>query len=349
MGAIPIANGRKDVTKEENRRFIKKSESLVKPQDITTISFLGDFNKYLPKKAQQAIMKKGSGKIPYMGFIVEPYCLFAAFRIRDVASAQAMLPAGYEIADAAVFKDEPKHPLAILSAFSARTSAFMGMRLECYLIARSVKTGSLAWIIIGYETNTNSHDPKNGFCGYTSDPAIHTTTPYGELLVDVRGSAGGRGFAARADLNAGAARELDEELWVEGNMCVDYGGELTDESSAPFSLIFDPFLMRKAVKIPQEGIEIEANTFLDGIIDPKLPECVAVFPYSQHFIIRQDLQDQKIAQEEDLFREIRTFLQRDGLKTMSGDDLKKPIFRGMVVSSLVNLGIIIFLVVKLLA
>ena len=164
----------------------------------------------------------------------------------------------------------------------------------------------------------------------------------------MKGSAGGEKFAARADLNAGAMEELEEELWVDGNMCVDYGGALKDESSVPFSLIFDPVLMEKALRIPPNGFEIEANTFLNALIDPKRPESVAVFPYSQHFIIRQDLEERRIARKEDLFREIRTFLDRDGLKTMSGDDLKKPILRGMVVTSLVNLGIIVFLLVKLL-
>jgi hypothetical protein len=344
-----MRHGRENVTREENRSYIKKSESLVKPRDITAISFLGDFNKYLPKKVQRTIIRKGSAKIPYMGFIVEPYCFFVSFRIQDRAAARAMLPDGYELADASIFKNAAKHPLAIISAFSARTSAFMGMRLECYIVGRNKKTGAMSWIIVDYETNTNSHDPKNGFCGYTGDPAIHTTTPYGELLVDVKGSAGGRGFAARANLHAGALEELDEELWVEGNMSVDYGGALKDESSVPFSLIFDPVLMEKAMRIPRDRIEIEANTFLKEIIDPKQPESAAVFPYSQHFIIRQEPQEQRIARKEDLLREIRTFLDRDGLKTMSGDDLKRPLFRGMVISFLVNLGIIVFLLVKLLS
>jgi hypothetical protein len=284
-----------------------------------------------------------------MGFIVEPYCFFASFRIRDRAAARALLPDGYELAEASIFKNGAKHPLVVLSAFSARTSAFMGMRLECYLIGRNKETGLMSWIIADYETNTNSHDPKNGFCGYTGDPAIHTTTPHGELVVDVKGRAGGRVFTARADLNTGAMEELDEELWVNGNMCVDYGGALKDEYSVPFSLIFDPVLMEKAMRIPQDGIGIEANTFLDEIIDPKRPESVAVFPYSQHFIIRQDLQAGKITRKEDLVREISVFLERDKLKTMSGDDLKKPLFRGMVISFLLNLGIIVLLLVLLLS
>ncbi len=335
--------------KEENRSFIKKSESLTKPRDITAISFLGDFNKYLPKKVQRSILRKGSAKVPYMGFIVEPYCFFASFRIRDRAAAQAMLPDGYVLADTSIFRNGEKHPLVILSAFSTRTSAFMGMRLECYIIARSRETGSMAWIIVDYVTNTSSHDPKNGFCGYTGDPAIHTTTPYGEVLVDVRGPAGGGKYAARADLNAGMMEELDEELWVDGNMCVDYGGALKDDTSIPFSLIFDPMMMEKALRIPPESVEIETNTFLSSIIDPKRLESAAVFPYTQHFIIRQEPQERKIARTEDLSREIQTFMDREGVKAMSGDDLKRPLFRGMAVSFVVNLGIIVFLLVRLLA
>ena len=170
------------MTREENRSYIRKSESLVKPRDITALSFLGDFIRYLPKNVQRSVQRKGSSKVTYMGFIVEPYCCFISFRVLDRAAAQAMLPDGYELADASIFKNGEKHPLVIFSAFSARTSAFMGMRLECYVIGRNKETGSMSWIIVDYKTNTSSHDPKNQFCGYSGDPAIHATTPYGELL-----------------------------------------------------------------------------------------------------------------------------------------------------------------------
>jgi hypothetical protein len=337
------------MTRDENRRYVAKSESLAKPRDITAISFLGDFNRLLPRKAQQAMLRKGSGKVPYMGFILEPYCLFVAFRIRDESAARALLPDGYELAPAAMFRNGERHPLAIVSAFTARTSAFMGMRLEWYVIGQSRETGAPSWIIVDYVTNTNSHDPKNGFCGYSADSAIHATTPYGELLVDVRGAAGAGAFAARADLTGGAMEELDEPLWVDGNMTVSYGGALKDESAAPFSLIFDPVLMERAMRIPPDRIEIQANTFLKGLIDPTRPESVAVFPYSQHFVIRQDLKPGSIARKEDLYREIGSFLDREGVRAMSGDDLKRPLLKGMAISFLVNLGIIVFLLVKLLA
>ncbi|MBN1523974.1 MAG: hypothetical protein JW904_05810 [Spirochaetales bacterium] len=334
------------MTKEENRAFVKKSESLIKPRDITAISFLGDFNKYLPKKVQHKIMQKGSSMIPYMGFVVDPYCFFVSYKITDRAAAQAMLPDGYELTETSVFNKKEKHPLVIISAFTARTSAFTGMRLECYIIARNIKTGLLSWIIADYETNTNSHDPRNGFCGYTSDPAVFATTPYGELLVDVKGSVSKREFSAKVDLNAGKTEKLEESLWVEGNMSVDYGGELKHESSVPFSLIFDPVLMKEALRIPLKSIDIEKNSFMDTIINSEQPVDAAVFPYSQHFIIRQDLREESITSEKDLFYQIKTFLDRSGFKTMSGDDIKKPLFRGMIISTLVNIAIILFLLIQ---
>ncbi len=336
------------MNREENRDFIHKTESLVKPQDVTAISFLGDFNKLLSKKAQHKIMEKGSRKIPYMGFIVDPYCFFLSYRIKDTAAAQAMLPDGYELAEASFFSNEEKYPMVIFSAFSARTSAFIGTRLEFYIIARNRETGLVSWIISDYETNTNSHDPKNGFCGYTSDPTVFTTTPYGELLVNFKNSKKNREFSVKIDLGSGSFDQLDEALWVEGNMSVDYGGELRDESSKNFSLIFDPVLMKEALNIPVDKIEITTNSYLDSIIETEKPESAAIFPYSQHFIIKQDLKRNELNDKTGLENQVRNFLDRTGFKTMSGNDIKKPLLVGFIVSSLVNLGIILFLLLMLL-
>lgn len=335
------------MTKEENTQFIQKTESLVKPEDVTTISFLGDFNKYLPKKTQQKIMEKGSSKIPYMGFIVDPYCFFLAYEITDTPAAQEMLPEGYELVDSTLFKDGIKKPLVIVCAFTAHTSAFIGMRLEFYIIARNKETGLLSWIISDYETNTNSHDPKNGFCGYSCDTALFTTTPYGELLVDIKGRKDGREFAFSADLKKGKTMNLDSELWIEGNYSVDYGGVLKDESSENFSLIFDPILMKEAINIPIENIDIMKNSYLENIIDTDNPVSAAVFPYSQHFIIKQDLPKFKLRTEADIMVQIQKFLEIKEFKTMSGDALKKPLFRGMLISSGVNFCLILFLLIKL--
>lgn len=337
------------MNKEENRNFIRKTESLVKPKDVTAISFLGDFNKFLSKKIQNTIMERGSRKIPYMGFIIDPYCFFLSYRINNTEAAQAMLPDGYSLAEASVFRDEEKYPMMIVSAFSARTSAFIGTRLEFYIIARHNETGLLSWIISDYETNTNSHDPKNGFCGYTSDPTLFTTTPYGELLVDFLNDEKKKEFALTINLNSGRMEELDESLWIEGNLSVDYGGELKDDSSKNFSLIFDPALMKEALRIPIDTIEIKENSYFGNIVDYQKPESAAVFPYSQHFIIKQDLKREELMDKIGLSKLLMSFLNNSRFKTMSGEDIKKPIFIGILITSLINLGIILFLLIKLLS
>jgi hypothetical protein len=146
----------------ENKNFIKKTESLVKPEDVTAISFLSGFSKALPKKTQHKFTESGKRGIPYMGFIVDPYGLFLCFKITNTSAAQEMLPDGYELAEVSFFKNDVKFPMAIASVFTARTSGFIGMRVEFYIIARNKETGLISWIICEYETNTNSYDPKNG-------------------------------------------------------------------------------------------------------------------------------------------------------------------------------------------
>lgn len=334
--------------REEYNRFALKSESLVRPKDIIPISFLGDFNKYLPKSVQQKMVEAGTKKAPYMGFIVDPYCFFMTYPIKDMEKAKEALPEGYELAETSLFKDEVKRPLMVVGVFSIRTSAFMGKRLECYLIAKRKDTGRMAWIITDYETDTSSHDPKNGFCGFSADSAVHTATPYGELLLRMENTRSGKSFSAHVDLESGKTETLDEKLWVEGNFCVDYGGFIKDPGSLPFSLIFDPYLMREAKRIPLEKVSVEKNTFMADIIDVSNPLSAAVFPYSQHFVIRQDMAGENLSSEKDVRVQIGMFLGNDTFKQMLGDDLKKPLFRGMMISSIVNFCVILLLLILLL-
>jgi hypothetical protein len=333
------------MNQEEYRNFIKKTESLVKPKDVTAISFLSSFSKTLPKKTQHKFTKSGQKRIPYMGFIVDPYSVFLSFKITNTSAAQEMLPEGYELAEASFFKNEAKLPMAIASVFTARTSGFIGMRVEFYIIARNKETGLLSWIICDYETNTNSYDPKNGFCGYTCDPAVFASTYFGELLVDIKNRTKNKEFIVSVDLEKGDLRELDESLWIEGNLIVDYGGELKSNFSEPFSLIFYPDMVKEGVNIPLEHVSIKANSYLGKIIDPVKPVNAVIFPYSQHFIIKQDLQKYAVKNQKDLDLQIKSFLSGTGFKAMSGGDIKKPIYGMVVISYLVLISIIIFLLI----
>ncbi|MFO7795310.1 MAG: hypothetical protein R6W84_04105 [Promethearchaeia archaeon] len=336
------------MNEEEKRMFIKKIESLVKPQDVTAISFLSSFSEALPKKTQHKFSQSGKGKVPFMGFIVDPYSLFLFFKITNTSAAQEMLPDGYELAEASIFKNDAKFPMAIASVFTARTSGFIGMRVEFYIIARNKESGLLSWIICDYETNTNSYDPKNGFCGYTCDPAVYTTTYSGEILVDVKNPTENKEFVVLVDLEKGDSRELDESLWIEGNLVVDYGGEIKSEFSEPFSLIFDTDMVKEAVNIPLEHVSIKANSYLSNIIDPLKPVNALIFPYSQHFFIKQDLQKFTVKNQKDLDVQIKAFLNSSGFKVMSGDDIKKPIYAMILISYLILISMNVILLILLL-
>lgn len=334
--------------RNEYNDFAKKAESLVRPVDSTTISFFGSFLGYLPLPLQRSMMNKGGAKTSYMGFIVDPYCFFLAYPVKDLTAAQAMLPEGYELADAAVFAGGEKRPLVIISAFTLRTSVFAGMRVECYLIARSKATGRVAWIITDYETNTLTNDPKNGFWGYSCEPAVFAVTAYGELLAQAENAENGNRYSIGADITGGSMRDLERDLWVEGNMAVDYGGVMAHESSKPFSLIFDPALMKEAREIPLEAVRIAENSFMKGLIDGDKPCTAAVFPYTQHFVIRQDLEADSVAHEKDLLDQVRVFMERKDFKRMEGSDITKSLLRGMIASSVLNACLIIAMVVKIL-
>jgi hypothetical protein len=278
-----------------------------------------------------------------MGFIVDPYGFFLSFRITNTSVAQEMLPDGYELAETSFFKNDTKIPMVIASVFTARTSGFIGMRAEFYIIARNKETGMLSWIICDYETNTNSYDPKNGFCGYTCDPAVFATTYSGELLIDIKNRSNNKEFILSADLEKGETRELDQSLWLEGNLIVDYGGAVKSDFSEPFSLIFDAGMVKEAENIPLEYVSIKANSYLSNIIDPLKPVNALVFPYSQHFIIKQDLQKYALKNQKDLDLQIKDFLSSSGFKTMSAGDIKKPIYGMLVISYLVLISIIVLL------
>jgi hypothetical protein len=105
--------------------------------------------------------------------------------------------------------------------------------------------------------------------------------------------------------------------------------------------------MKKALRLGIGSIDIKENSYLSEIIDCEKPTSAAVFPYSQHFIIRQDLKKGELTSEADLSTEADTFMNRTDFKMMSGDDIKKPLYGGILISFLVNLGIILFLLLKL--
>ncbi|UCH37116.1 MAG: hypothetical protein JSV76_05350, partial [Candidatus Bathyarchaeota archaeon] len=136
--------------------------------------------------------------------------------------------------------------------------------------------------IVEYESNTHSYDPSQGFIGPSTLHSVVTTSYLGEIIVDVVSKQSENSLTLVANLKNGGLTELDKRLWVEGNLSVDYGGEL-QQCTKPFSLVFDPKEMVQALKLPLDDISLCTNTFGAGALDAT-PFEAACFPYAQHFV-----------------------------------------------------------------
>ncbi len=264
------------------RRYVSNTEKLVEPAKVASITQGSALLRRLPLRLQRYIADRGSRTNPYMSFIVEPYATFLAFEIVDAEPMERLLPPDYSLFPSAMFVGTPARPCAIIGAFNVHTGVFWGSRVEFYVIAQNCKTGLLSWVISEYESNTHSYEPSRGFRGPSTSHSVVTTSYAGEVIVDIASARGGNSLKLVADLKNGVSTELDQRLWVEGNLSVDYGGRL-QQCTKPFSLVFDPNEMARAMKLPLDGISLCVNTFGAGALDPA-PFEAACFPYAQHFV-----------------------------------------------------------------
>ncbi len=267
---------------QDLRRYIKNTEKMVVPERVAMTTMGGAFLRKLPLGLQRYIVNKGARTNPYMSFVVEPYAVFLAFEIVDTEAAEKLLPPGYSLFPSAMFTDTPQRPCAIIGAFNVHTSVFWGSRVEFYLIGENCKTGLVSWVISEYESNTHSYEPSKGFVGPSTSHSVVTTSYAGEVIVDVASATSANTLELTANLNNAVRTDLDQRLWVEGNLSVDYGGEL-QECTKPFSLVFNPNEMAHALKLPLGDISLCTNTFGSGMLAP-MPFEAACFPYAQHFV-----------------------------------------------------------------
>jgi hypothetical protein len=270
------------MNKTNLNNYIRAIENKVDPLKVASTIQGAAFFAKLPRAIQNLIIKRSGKADPYMSFVVEPYSVFLAYEISDKTAAEKLLPPDYKLLTSSLFENGKERLCAIMGAFNVHTSFFWGSRLELYLIAESQKTGLLSWIIIAYETNTSSYDPKRGFIGPTTSLCVITTSYTGEIIVDVKNAYSSDQISYVADLSNTEDAVMNERLWIEGNLSVDYGGDL-QKSNDPFGLIFDPSEVSQGQRIPLENLEISLNTYGKDFLDSK-PFEAAYFPYAQHFL-----------------------------------------------------------------
>lgn len=323
-------------------KFIKKVEAMITPKDIATLQLLAPMIKLIPKSIQNKILSNSSKKKPYMGFVVEPYSIFLCHELLDLDRAKKLIPDGFELIKTKIFADDKPKFYAILGSFNVHTSAFSGARLEVNIIARNKKNNLLSWVIIDYETNTLSHDVSKGVVDSTIENALLTTNYDGTIIVDFNNKQKNRALIFEAETNDAETKIMDTKLWLEGNLSVGYGRELSQNSDAVFSLKFDPREVEKGRRIPIENLRMNQNTWLKGLIHTT-PNEVVYFPYAQHYLSDSPGHYSQIESSEDMINQYNR-LDLDTIPNYSSASLRKLLKMGMVA----NFFVITFLILMLL-
>lgn len=124
----------------KNQEFITAVEKLVNPIEGGVMHVIQQYNQMLPVSIQHKLIKSSSNKNPYMGFIVEPYCLFTCFKIVDLEYFDKQIDSNFKLIKTSVFDNDQPECYVIISSFNVRTSAFFGNRIEAYVICEDIRT-----------------------------------------------------------------------------------------------------------------------------------------------------------------------------------------------------------------
>lgn len=324
--------------------FAKEVEQLIDPITVGSLHFMQYFNQLLPKFAQKRIVKSSSKKTPSMGFVVEPYSSFLCYEIEDIEQAKLLLPDGFELIKTRIFTDDEPKYYCIFGCVRAHTSAFWGVRTEFYIIAEDKRTGLLSWIIIDYDTNTISYDSKNGLSSPNSNYSIITTNHRGNLFVDIRNNNKDRKLAFNTNVEKGVMTKLDQRLWLEGNLSIGYGRNLSEKDGDIFSLKFEPCEVEKALRISLTNLNLEANNWYPGLFK-KVPSQIACFPYAQHFISDSPGYSSKIKNADELVNAINT-INFNEIKVFSTKSFKIMFLVGTLISLTTTIVLVTLLLNK---
>ncbi len=328
----------------KNINFTKGVEKLIDPINVGSLHFMQFFNNLLPKNIQRKLVNSASKKTPYMGFVVEPYSYFLCYEIQDIERAKSLLPEGFELIKTKIFEnDEPKY-YCIFGCITAHTSAFWGLRVEFYVIAEDKKTGLLSWIIIDYDTNTISYDKKQGLMNPNTSNSIITTDYSGKLFVEVNRNDNQRQLIFESDLSEGVMTKLDQRLWLEGNLSIGYGKDISINDADIFSLKFDPLEVEKALSIPLDSLNMEVNSWFPGLFKDT-PTQIACFPYAQHFISDSPGYASNLKNKQELISAVEK-VDFGKIKVFSTEFFKIMFIASGIISFLITITLLILLYFK---
>jgi len=324
--------------------FAKGVEKLIDPISVGSIHFIQQFNQLLPKSIQKKLMDSQAEKIPNMGFVVEPYSFFLCYEITNLTEAKSLLPKGFELVKTRIFTDDEPKYYAIFGCIRAHTSAFWGVRNEFYIIAEDQKTNLLSWIIVDYDTSTISYDDKHGLRSPNASQAIVTIDYNGTLFVDIQNKDNKRKLIFSANIENTKMKNLDQRLWLEGNLSIGYGPNLSEQGPKIFSLKFDPKDVEKALKIPAENLIIDTNSWYPGLFENN-PSQIICFPYAQHFVSDSPGFASKLNNEEEL-NAATSNLDFDKIKVLSTKPFMSMIIVGTIFSFVLTVTLLLLWLLK---
>lgn len=282
--------------------FIKDTEKKITPDGIAMTFNNAQKLMKLPKFVQNFIIKQNTKNNQYMGFVVEPYSLFLAYEI-TAELVKDYIPDTYELVPISIFDHSDKKLCAIIGCFNVHTSVFWGSRYELYVIAKNKKNNLISWLICDYESNTFHYDPGKGFLPSTLQKSVFTTAYNGKIICDIEGKESNTKIDLIIDVNQYNCVYLNQRLWIEGNLSIDYAGELDNNGNDPFGLIFDPMEMKCAQHIEADQIEINQLDF--GFIKTSMkPFEACCFPFAQHYMTTVFPEGHMMKDENDLYAKI---------------------------------------------
>ena len=324
----------------DDEKFIRNVEDLIDPVEVHNLYFFQRFRKMLPNSLFRKILVKTSSRVPYMGFVIEPYSLFLFFRLKDIERAKSMLPDRYELKKTCIFDgDEPQYYLGMGNLYT-RASTFWGVRTECYLVAEDKETGHPTWVFIDILSNTIIALPSVGIADPNCRDAIFTTNAKGDVILDVGQDGTDRRIRLRGNIKRGRTRKMHEPIWLMGNTSIAHSRELAGNEDSPFTVIFDPAEVDEALDIPVEDVSIDVNNLFPGFAEPELDK-VACFPFAQHYIADSPGLSTHVKDRADMIRRYNGISGLKGMKTFTTRNIRRLLYIGLPVLNTVFILLLI--------
>ena len=334
----------------DDEKFIRHVENLIDPKEVSHLYFFQTFKKLLPRSLFKKMLKKTSKKTPYMGFVIEPYCLFLFFKLKNIEKAKSLLPERYELKKTRIFADEEPDHYFGMGIFNTRASTFWGARLECYLIAEDKETGLISFIFIDILSNTIIANPSVGVADRNSKNAIYTTSSKGEILLDFKEDTTDRQIILTGKITNGKMRNLDQPLWVLGNTSIGHSKKYSDNKSDnkddTLAVIFDPAEVEKALDIPIEDVHLKFNNLFPDLAEPELCKALC-FPFAQHYIADSPGRRTYIKNIDDMIENYNKIADMEEIKTFSTRGIKRMLLMSISLFMVIFISLIILLIIKL--